>query len=441
MKKTKIICTIGPASLNSNTIKRMCNNGMNACRINTSYGDFKQYDEIIKNIRSSCNLPIMLDTEGPEIRVVNDDFKFSNEDVEIFLSVNIYKQLKPGLKIVLNDGLTTGKVVKVKSKSLIVRLYGSGQLVKNKSIVFKKTNIHLPILTRKDEEVLKYAVKKKADFISLSYTRSKEDVELVRKKLGKSGIKIIAKIENKEGSKKYKEIMRSADAVMIARGDLGVELPSEKIPLLQKQIINDCNTIGVPVIVATQMMESMISNTTPTRAETSDVANAILDGADAVMLSGETSIGSYPSLVVQKMNSICINTEKSEYKKLFESSGYNIVDAVTSNAFKLSEEMNARIICLTRSGYTARMLSRFKPERVLIAFTNNELIARQLMISYGIKPLYYKKLDKYDIKEATKLCLKKKLVKINDFVVFVAGLFIKNTTNTITIYNVKELIK
>lgn len=435
MKKTKIICTIGPASINKGIIKRMQVNGMNAARINTSYGDYKQYDTIIRNVRSAAEMPVILDTQGPEVRILNNNaFVKKGDLIELKLSVNVYSKLKKGIKVLINDGLIEGVISKVNKSNIIVLIKSSGELVKYRNIVFKNYNLNLPVLTLKDVKSLKYAVRKKVEFIALSYTRSSKDVELVKKKLENSGVLVIAKIEDKLGVKNHKEIIKASDAVMIARGDLGVEIPSEKIPLIQKDIISECNKLGRPVIVATQMMESMITNTSPTRAETSDVANAILDGADCVMLSGETSIGKHPPLVVKTMKKICLNTERSEEMPDFEIKSKELVDNITSKAFNLSVELNARIICLTRSGYTARMISRFKPEREIIAFTKNKMVKNQLLLSFGVKPFVSSDYDNYDVKKITTYCLKNKLIKAEDLIVFVAGLFIKNTTNTITVF-------
>lgn len=442
MKKTKILCTIGPASIKSKVIKRMFKNGMNACRINTSYGDYNQYSRIIKNVRNNGVAPIILDTQGREVRILNEACEVKNgEVIDLKLSLNVYKKLKTGWRVLINDGLLTGKIIKVNKNGVSVKLDNNGSLLKYRNIIFKDKDLNLPVLSKNDYETLKYAVKKKVEFVAVSYTRNAGDLDFVRKKLKNSSIKVISKIEDKSGVKNYKSIIKASDAVMIARGDLGVEIPSEKIPLIQKKIIDECNKQGKPVIVATQMMESMISNNTPTRAETSDVANAILDGADCLMLSGETSIGNHPDLVVKTMKRICVNTENEDVKSDFETKSSSIVDNITNNAFKLSDELNARIICLTRSGYTARMISRFKPKKEVLTFTNNKMMRNQLMINYAIKPLFFKELDKYDVKKMTRECVKKRLIKKTDLIVFVAGLFIKNTTNTITVYKVNELLK
>lgn len=442
MKKTKIICTIGPASMDKKTIIKMHKNGMNACRINMSHGDFKQYTKMIKNIRSVCNVPIILDTQGPEVRVVNKTKLFKkNEIVNIKLSVNIYSQLKKGKKILFNDGLDKATIVSIKKNSVDIKMNSNGKLINNRSVLIKNINIKLPILSKKDEQGIKFAVKNKLDFVAVSFANSAKNINLVKKKLGKSGIQIIAKIENALGVKKFDEILNASDAIMVARGDLGTEIPSEKIPLLQKEMIEKSNIEGKPVIVATQMMESMINNRTPTRAETSDVANAILDGADSVMLSAETSIGKHPALVVKTMTKICKNTEKSPHMPSYETINISVEDAITNNAFQIADNLGAKIICLTRSGYTARMICRFKPDDEIIAITPNEKVARQLMISYAVNAIIFKELKEEEkIKTTTKFCVKKKLINKNDLILFVAGLFVKKTTNTIIVYRAKEII-
>ncbi|MFA5303889.1 MAG: pyruvate kinase [Candidatus Nanoarchaeia archaeon] len=446
MKKTKIVCTIGPACIDKETMKEMFLHGMNAIRINMSHGDFKQYDTIIGNIRSMCNVPIILDTVGPEVRTVNEHIVFKKGDVVSFgLSVNIFNKLHENDVFFLNDGLDEGTVKEIKGKKVFLKMKTDGELMPNRSISFRGVKLNLALLTKKDLEGIDYAIKNNVEFIALSFTKCKNDVLSIKEKLKSSSVKIIAKIENQEGVDNIDEIISVADALMVARGDLGIEIPSEKVPIIQKKIIKKCNLAGKSVIVATQMMESMINNKTPTRAETSDVANAIIDGCDSVMLSAETSIGKYPSLVVKTMSKICINTEANYSKSItgIINESNEIPDVIAYNAYLVSERLNAKIICLTRSGYTARMINRFKPNNLIIAFTPNKIVANQLMISYGVIPVYYKELKEYSSKEVhniTKLCLKKDFVNKNDVIVFSAGLFVKKTTNTIIAYKVKDLV-
>lgn len=445
MKKTKIVCTIGPACIEKEVMKDLFSQGMNAARINMSHGDFKQYGTIINNLRSVCSVPVILDTQGPEVRTVNEHIHFKKDDMISFgLNVDIFSKLKINNILYLNDGLDEGIVKKIKDDKVFLKMKTEGELMPNRSISFRNIKLNLPLLTKKDYEGFTYAIKNSVEFIALSFTRNKKDVLFAKEKLKDSTVKIIAKIENQEGVDNIDEIIESADAIMVARGDLGIETPSEKVPIIQKQIIKKCNLAGKPVIVATQMMESMINNKTPLRAETSDVANAIIDGADSIMLSAETSIGKYPALVVKTMSKICINTE-ANYNKIMgiDNKSNEIPDVIAYNAYLVSEKLNAKIICLTRSGYTARMINRFKPNNIIIAFTPNNFVASQLMISYGIIPVYYKELEEYSSKEVhniTKLCLKKGLVNKKDIVVFSAGLFIKKTTNTIIAYKVGELL-
>ncbi|MDD4353151.1 MAG: pyruvate kinase [Candidatus Nanoarchaeia archaeon] len=446
IKKTKIVCTIGPACLDKNVLQELIEHGMNAARINMSHGDFNQYDKIISNLRSICNEPVILDTQGPEVRTVNDLLVFKKGDIINFgLSINIFSKLKINDTFYLNDGLDEGEIYEIKNKKVFLKMKTDGELMPNRSISFRNINLDLPLLTKKDFEGFEYAIKNNIEFIALSFTKNKKDVLFAKKNLKDSCVKIIAKIENQQGVDNIDEIIESADAIMVARGDLGIEIPSEKVPIIQKDIIKKCNVAGKPVIVATQMMESMIINKTPTRAETSDVANAIIDGADAIMLSAETSIGKYPALVVKTMTKICINTE-TNYNKMMgiDNKSNEIPDVIAYNAYLVSNKLNAKIICLTRSGYTARMINRFKPNNLIIAFTPNEITASQLMISYGIMPVHYKELKEYNLKEVhniTKLCLKKKFVDKDDVIVFSAGLFVKKTTNTIIAYKVKELLE
>jgi len=418
---------------------------MNCARINTSHGDFNQYTEIINNVRSVCNVPIVLDTQGPGVRTVNDFIEFTAGQVISFgLSINIFNKLKKGIIVLLNDGLDVGTIVDIKEGLVFVKMKTNGSLKNKRSIIFKNVSLNLPCLTEKDEQSLKFAVKNNVEFVAISYTRNKNDVLLVQDKLKNSGIKLIVKIENNEGVKNFDEILSICDAVMVARGDLGVELDLETVPIIQKNIIKKCNKVGKPVIVATQMMESMITNKTPTRAETSDVANAIMDGADCVMLSGETSIGSNPELVIKTMTKICKNTEKFWIPESFNIDETDSQNVVTCNAASIAKTMNAQVICLTRSGFSARMINRFRPNNNVIAITPDELVSKQLMISYGVMPVFYPNVKEFNTKEVddiTKHCIKLGLLKREDTVVFVAGLFIKKTTNAIVVYEVKELLK
>ncbi len=445
MKKTKIICTLGPSSMDENIIKKMVNNGMNSARINLSHGDFEQYEKIIENVRNVSDIPILLDTQGPEVRTVNEDIVFEEDDViEFSLSVDIYDKLSKGVEVLFNDGMNNGEIIDVKKDSVRVKMMNNGELRKNKSIIFRNIDIELPVLTEKDEKGIKFAVKNNIEFIGVSYTSSADDLRLVKKKLKNTGIRVIAKIENKEGVDNFNEILEEAHGVMIARGDLGVEMPSEKVPMIQKKIIKKCNIIGEPVIVATQMMESMIKSKNPSRAETSDVANAILDGADCLMLSGETSIGDYPVIVVNKMNKICLNTESLAEMPHYELEKIDVENIITDYAFGVADELDAQIICLTRSGHTARMLSRFKPKKNIIAITPEKIVEKQLMINYGVMPQYYEGMEEYDTDElfkTTRMCVKNNLIKKDETIVFVAGFFIKKTTNTITVFKAKDLLK
>ncbi len=442
MKNTKIICTIGPASIKREVINELFNAGMNVARINLSHGDFKQYEVIINNVRSVGDIPIIIDTQGPEIRTINDFIEFSRGDViKLGLSVNVFSDLSVGVKVLLNDGVDKGVITCVGDDFILVKMLTDGSIKPNRSIIFRGVNFNLPSLTKKDLLGVKFALKNNIEFIALSFTRSKSDVIALKKLLGDSGIMVIAKIENHEGVRNIDEIIDVADAIMVARGDLGVEVPSERVPIIQKRIISKCNKAGKPVIVATQMMESMIHHKSPTRAETSDVANAIIDGVDAVMLSGETSIGDYPVLVVKKVSSICRSVERFVKSRVKEV-GNSIPNNVACNAFQLSKKLGARIICLTHSGFTARLLSRFKPSN-LIAVTPNKLTYLQLMISYGVKPIFYPSMREYnngEVDDITSIVFKDGLISADDLIVFVAGLFVKCTTNTIIVFNARNLL-
>jgi pyruvate kinase len=445
MKKTKIVCTIGPACIEKDVIRELFEHGMNAARINMSHGDFSQYDKILNNLRSVCNVPVILDTQGPEARTVNERIVFKKGDIVGFgLTADVFKKLRKNDIIFLNDGVDEGAISEIIGKRVFLRMKNDGELMPNRSIYVKDADLGLPLFSKKDELGFMYALKNNIEFIALSFAGSKNDVLAAKEKLKGSNAKVIAKIENQKGVDNIDEIISAADAIMVARGDLGIETPSEKIPLIQKEIIMKCNISGKPVIVATQMMESMVNSKTPTRAETSDVANAIIDGADAVMLSAETSIGKYPALAVKAMSKICLSTEANHNSATgMENKSGEINDVIAYNVYLVSEKLDAKIVCLTRSGYTARMIGRFKPNNPIIAFTPFKIIANQLMISYGVIPIFYDKMGEYaddKVYGITKFCLKNGLINEKDTIVFSAGLFIKKSTNTMIAYKVKDLI-
>ncbi len=457
MIKTKVLCTIGPASDNSGTIRKMLKAGMDAVRINTSHGTLEEYRKTIKRIRKISNVPILLDTQGPQIRLVSrKEVKLAkgesvsvgfSQDKELFFSKDFLKEARPGMHVLLNDGLKE-MVISKKDKSkkeLTLKALMSLTLKGNMHSNIPSVYIDLPILSKHDIEMIEIVREMDADFIDLSFTRRRADVLEARRLLRGSGVGIITKIENSEGVKNVSEILREADGVMVARGDLGIEIPSEKVPLVQKQIVKKCNQAGKIAIVATQMLASMVSNPRPTRAETSDVANAILDGADCVMLSNETAVGAFPVKATREMKKIALQTEPFIKEHVSESMLTGVPHIISESIFAMSKRLPVKkILAITKSGFTARMISRFKPSQEIIAVTDNKGIERKLKLSYGVIPFYLKEIpEKKKIARVALACLKKGLIQKNDLVIFTAGIYQgkEPTSNTIQIHRASNLLQ
>ncbi len=452
-KKVKILSTIGPSSNNLPILRKMLLHGMNAVRINSSHGDFSQYSLIISNIRKlNSHLPIVFDTEGRDVRIdVKNSIQVKKNDlIEIgfskkfnaFFTVNVYSKLFKGSEVLFTDGLLKTRVIEKKKQSVIVKALSTGEIKNHKGANFPGINLGLPLFSKKDFKSIKFALKKKIEFLSLSFTESRKDLIQARKIIGKK-IGLIAKIENSTGLKNFNEILEEADAIMIARGDLGVEVPAFKLPLIQKQLIKKCNQKGKPVIVATEMLESMIEKPRATRAETSDIANAVLDGCDAIMLSGESAVGKYPVESVQTMNLIALETQKKIQSNVDSSKCENISDGITKAVFDLSEKLGIqKIIALTKSGYTAKMISRFRANKEIIAVTDSLKVRNQLELVFGVKPVLFSSIPGKEIIQVTKFLFKKKMLTEEEEIIFVAG-FKSQTeqkSNVIQVNKVKDLI-
>ena len=463
MKKTKLICTIGPASMDKKTLRQMYKFGMNAARINTAHGDFRQYRKMVDNVRSIGQIPIILDIKGPEIRFYMDknldnynnflikkglefvisDNKFKTKG-NFHFNYNVSSKLRIGDKVLFNDGNLRTKVIKKKKGSIIVKALNHFLLRDGVGVNIINRSLNLPSLSNKDLKAISFAKKNKIEFIALSFTRDKNDIIGLRKKLGKSGIDIIAKIENFEGVKNIDDIIRYADGIMVARGDLGIEVPSEKVPIIQKDILDKSNISGKLDIVATQMLESMVSSPHPTRAETSDVANAILDGADCVMLSEETAIGSYPVEAVHHISKIAKEVEP----RIVEDFEFNNCTDLSNSIAKAVEQMCRclhidKIVTLTESSYTARMIARFRPKIPVIAVTDDQMVRNQMEVYYGIVPVFMKKTPKVALLLHTaKHCHKLGLLKKDDKVIFAAKIFTEKqqVSNLLQVNTMDELL-
>ena len=417
MKKTKIVCTLGPSSDTKETISAMYDAGMNVCRLNFSHGTHEEQLKkinIITELREERNipLPIMLDTKGPEFRTgryeggkitlnKGDKFIFTSDDVigdQTRVSVS-YKQIasamQKGDKILLNNGLMTFEVDEVKGNDVYTTVLVGGETSDHRSMFFPDKHLKLDFLSEQDKKDLLFGIKCEVDFIALSFVSCKEDIEVVREFLKENGgenIDLIAKIENRTGVNNLESILKASDGVMIARGDLGVEIPYEELPNIQKHIIDMSRILGKRCITATEMLESMTHNKRPTRAEISDVANAVYDGTSAVMLSGETAAGEYVVEAVQAMAKIVEQAEHNRaYIQVIPEDKFvisSIGEALSHSACTLAHDLDAKVIVVcTHTGMTARMVSRFRPEEPIIGLTTDKKAFRKLALSWGVTPI------------------------------------------------------
>ena len=453
MKKTKIICTIGPASLSTEILEKMYQAGMNGARINTAYGNLDQYKIIVNNIRETADLPIIIDIKGPEIRLQakrrktvkkGDILEVGFDHEEISFNHNFYDKMNVGDYVYIDNGKIKTRVIEKNNGILRLLVMNGGEIADGKGVNISNKQLSVPSLSKKDLEIIKFAKESDVEYIALSFTRDAQDVDNL--KIEAEGFKgrIIAKIENFEGVKNFEEILDAVKCVMIARGDLGVEIELERVPLVQKSIIRLCNQRGKTVVTATDMLESMIYQPTPTRAEVSDVANAILDGTDAVMLSGETSIGKYPVESVSMMSRIAIETETAARSHVEDGRFINISDAISKAIQRICQNMPVdKIVTLTRSGYTAKMIARFRIAQPIIAVTPEERVMKQLELVFGVYPVH---ID-YRGEEDRILAVAKKLHSANlidkeDTVLFTAAFrtVLKHASNLIEIHNIRELM-
>ncbi|MBS6371431.1 MAG: pyruvate kinase [Oscillospiraceae bacterium] len=454
LRKTKIICTLGPAVDNEDMIRALIRTGMNAARFNFSHGSHEEHLNrlnLLKSVRDSMGRPVasILDTKGPEIRIrsfetksislkAGDLFTLTTREVQGNVNLvsvtypELHKEVSAGQEILIDDGLVALKVEKIDGQDIRCTVENGGTLSANKSINIPGVHIHLPALTEKDVSDIQFGVENDFDFIAASFVRRAADVQAVREVLDRFGgqeIRIIAKIENQEGVDNIDEILEAADGIMVARGDLGVEIPAAKVPILQKQIIRKGLQAGKPVITATQMLDSMMRNPRPTRAEVSDVANAVFDGTSCVMLSGETAGGKYPLEALTAMVSIVEEAEQSiHYWRQFEKRrvipASNINDAITHTCCLTAKDLEAKaILAATNSGRTARMICRFRPACPVAALTMHEKVRRQLAICWGVIPFLTGEVTSTDriFSLSAEVALKERLVQNGDTVVITAG--------------------
>ena len=471
MRKTKIICTLGPATSGCDAIKKLLTNGADAVRLNFSHGTHEEHRtrlDAFKKARDELGVPAasILDTKGPQIRIGSFTtgrvtlregalFTITTQDVpgdEHRVSTtykNLHKELNPGDRILLDDGLIELRAEQISGQDIICTVINGGELSNHKSMNIPGVSIGFPMLSPEDEADIRFAAENDMDFIAASFIRSSQDVQAIRnalKSYGGEGIKIIAKIENREGINNFPGIIESADAVMVARGDLGVEIDPWEVPILQKKFIAETTILGKPVIVATQLLDSMIRNPRPTRAEVSDVANAVYDGASCVMLSGETAAGKYPNeSVVTLDRTLCAAEASLDYWERFRVRSFekktSVSDAISHACCTTAMDLGASaVITVTTSGHTARMISRFKPQCPIVALTHDERVRRQLNISWGVTPEAGKPLNSTDevFGAGIETALRTKIVKSGDTVVLTAGvpIGISGTTNLIKVQQI-----
>lgn len=475
MRKTKIVCTLGPATNDVEIMKQLIQNGMDAARINFSHGTYETHAETIaklKQAREELNapIPLILDTKGPEIRVktfkedkvrLEEDATFTLTTREVEGDVNIVsvtyadlpKDVHRGSRILIDDGLIELKVEDITETDVVCKVINGGVVKSRKGVNLPGVEVNLPSLMEKDIEDLKFGVENGFDIVAASFIRSAEDVLKIRRVLEENGggqMHIISKIENQQGVENIDKILEASDGIMVARGDLGVEIPPEEVPLVQKILIAKANRIGKPVITATQMLESMVHSPRPTRAEANDVANAIFDGSDAIMLSGETAAGAYPLEAVATMARIALKAESAvdyaaKLADTTEPARVNITNAISMAACATAAELKtAAITTVTKSGFTARMISRYRPACPLIASTSDETVWRQMNLIWGCKPMLYTgELPRGGVFDtALEIAVKSGLLKNGDTVVSALGmpLGFSGATNTLRVDIVGDVL-
>lgn len=471
-RRTKIIATMGPACSSKETLSRMIDAGLDVARLNFSHSDHSTHETFLNMIRElneekNTNLAILQDLQGPKIRLGNlkQDLEIKPGD-KVVLRSDLTEQtgdelpiiydtfaedVKEGDQVLLDDGKVELRVLSTDGRNRVVLQVVYGEVMKSrKGVNLPLTNISLPTITEKDFKDIDFAIKHNVEWLALSFVRSADDIrvlkELIRLKNGTS--RIVAKIEKPEALSNIDEIIQATDAIMVARGDLGVEIPMEDVPAWQKRIVKKCNMMGKPVIVATQMMESMIDNPRPTRAEANDVANALVDGADCVMLSGETSVGKFPVLVVESMDRILKSVENEEegiYHRMLDNPSPDaepLSSSIITTACRLAEETKAdAIIGMTHSGYTAIQLARCRPKAHIYIFTHNRPILNTLNLIWGVKAFYYDKTEGTDqtMQDVQDMLKEMNLVKPGDIIVNTGSMPLneKGLTNMIKISRVR----
>ncbi|MDU1910186.1 pyruvate kinase PykF [Fusobacterium sp.] len=468
MKKTKIICTIGPSSETKETLKELLKSGMNMMRLNFSHGNYEEHKEKIDNFRAAqietgIKGALMLDIKGPKIRttklkdgknvnivsgqefiITTDKSVIGDEKMVAVTYEDIIQDVKVGEKLLIDDGLLQFSIKEIIGNKIICIALNNGELGENKGVNLPKAKVSLPAISEKDKNDLIFGCQQGVDYVAASFIRKADDVKDVRKVLDENNgknILIISKIETQEGIDNFDEILKVSDGIMVARGDLGVEIPIEDVPIAQKMMIEKCNIAGKVVITATQMLDSMIKNPRPTRAEVNDVANAILDGTDCIMLSGESANGKYPVEAVRVMTRISEKIDPLVSKKNYFTEDMTITTAVTRGTAEISESLDTKVIVVaTQSGRAARDMRRYFPKAEIVAITNNEKTANQLLIVRGITPFIDGESESLDsfFQLAEKVSVDLKLAKKDDIIIANCGesIFKVGTTNSIKLIKI-----
>ena len=455
MKKTKIVCTMGPNTDNREIMKELALNGMDVARFNFSHGDHAEHKhrlEILESVREELGIPIasLLDTKGPEIRTgkLKDGKKVTLKEGDLYTLTTeeivgdetrgyinyagLAEDVKPGDRILIDDGLIELHVREVNGTDIVCRIENGGELGEKKGVNVPGVRVKLPALTDKDKEDIRFGVDAGFDFVAASFVRNADAIREIREILDEKGsaMQIIAKIENEEGIENIDSIIEASDGIMVARGDMGVEIPAEKVPHIQKMIIRKCNLACKVVITATQMLDSMIRNPRPTRAEVSDVANAVYEGTDAVMLSGETAMGSYPIEAVRMMSQIAEESEKDldymfyQRRKVSAENLRNISNTVCYSSVATASDLGAPVIVAPSvSGFTTRMLSKWRPKALIAGLSPSMTVVRQMQLYWGVKPFHAKRAESTDalLFASVELLKEKGIVKEGEIVVATAG--------------------
>ena len=468
MKKTKIICTIGPSSETKDTLKELLKSGMNMMRLNFSHGNYQEHKEKIDNFRTAqietgIKAALMLDIKGPKIRttklkdgknititagqefiITTDKSVIGDEKMVAVTYENIIQDIKVGEKLLIDDGLLQFSIKDIIGNKIVCIALNNGELGENKGVNLPKAKVSLPAISEKDKNDLIFGCQQNVDYVAASFIRKADDIKDVRKVLDENNgkdILIIAKIETQEGIDNFDEILKVSDGIMVARGDLGVEIPIEDVPVAQKMMIEKCNAAGKVVITATQMLDSMIKNPRPTRAEVNDVANAILDGTDCIMLSGESANGKYPVEAVKVMTKIAEKIDPLVSKKNYFEEEMTINTAITKGTAEISESLSTKVIVVaTQSGRAARDMRRYFPKAEIVAITNNEKTANQLLIVRGVTPFIDGQPENLDsfFHLAEKVSVNLNLAKKNDVIIANCGesIFKVGTTNSIKLIKI-----